>query len=109
MSSTPPPPAIEAIHQQLQGTALVCLMANYNKKETIEKAIRSVLMQEADFPFKLIVTDDHSTDGSYEIAVELAKQNPEKIIVIRSAKNEGYLARTLEGYGFLKGVKYFVF
>ena len=110
MSSTsPPPPAIEAIHQQLQGIPLVCLMANYNKKETIEKAIRSVLMQQADFPFKLIVTDDHSTDGSYEIAVELAKQNPEKIIVIRSAKNEGYLARTLEGYGFLKGVKYFCF
>ena len=102
-----PPPQIEAIHQQLQGTALVCLMPNYNKKETIEKAIRSVLMQKTDFPFKLIVTDDHSTDGSYEIAVELAKQNPEKIIVTRAEKNGGILERTLEGYAYLKGVEYF--
>ena len=38
-----------------------------NRVRTIEDAIRSVLQQETDFPFNLIVIDNHSTDGTSEI------------------------------------------
>ena len=38
-----------------------------NRARTIEDAIRSVLQQETDFPFNLIVIDNHSTDGTSEI------------------------------------------
>lgn len=38
-----------------------------NRARTIEDAIRSVLEQETDFPFNLIVIDNHSTDGTSEI------------------------------------------
>ena len=38
-----------------------------NRARTIEDAIRSVLQQETNFPFNLIVIDNHSTDGTSEI------------------------------------------
>ncbi len=38
-----------------------------NRARTIEDAIRSVLSQQTDFPFNLIIVDNHSTDGTTEI------------------------------------------
>ena len=38
-----------------------------NRARTIGDAIRSVLSQETDFPFNLIVVNNHSTDGTTEI------------------------------------------
>lgn len=38
-----------------------------NRARTIEDAIRSALAQETDFPFNVIVIDNHSTDGTTEI------------------------------------------
>ncbi len=38
-----------------------------NRVKTISDAIRSVLSQEADFRFNLIVIDNHSTDGTTEM------------------------------------------
>lgn len=96
-----PPP------ENLKNVSLVCLMANYNKKQTIEKSIRSVLMQQTNFKYQLIILDDCSTDGSYEIALKLAKEFKDKIILLRSKQNEGYLARILEGYSYLKNIPYF--
>ena len=45
-------------------TKLICLMPTYNKEETLAKAIESVLMQKADFDYKLIILDDCSSDNS---------------------------------------------
>lgn len=38
-----------------------------NRVKTIEDAVRSALSQQADFPFNVIVVDNHSTDGTTEI------------------------------------------
>jgi len=35
-----------------------------NRKETIAEAVKSALSQETDFPFNVIVVDNHSTDGT---------------------------------------------
>ena len=43
-----------------------------NRVRTIEDAIRSVLQQETDFPFNLIIIDNHSTDGTSEIIKQFA-------------------------------------
>lgn len=43
-----------------------------NREETIEEAVRSALSQEADFPFNIIVVDNHSTDGTTAILSNLA-------------------------------------
>ncbi len=39
----------------------------FNREKTIADAINSVLNQKTDFPFNLIVVDNHSTDGTTEI------------------------------------------
>ena len=45
-----------------------------NRARTIGDAIESVLSQVTDFPFNLIVVDNHSTDGTEEIISQLANQ-----------------------------------
>ena len=47
-----------------------------NRAKTIGDAIRSVLEQETDFPFNLIVVDNHSTDGTSDIIEGLSGPAP---------------------------------
>jgi hypothetical protein len=43
-----------------------------NRKETIAEAVESALSQETDFPFNLLVVDNHSTDGTTSVLADLA-------------------------------------
>ncbi len=52
-----------------------------NRVRTIGDAIRSVLSQETDFPFNLIVVDNHSTDGTGEIISQLSIANCQLSII----------------------------
>jgi hypothetical protein len=45
-----------------------------NRKETIADAVKSALSQKTDFPFNVIVVDNHSTDGTTVILSDLARQ-----------------------------------
>jgi Glycosyl transferase family 2 len=45
-----------------------------NRKETIAEAVKSALSQETDFPFNIIVVDNHSSDGTTVILSDLARQ-----------------------------------
>jgi hypothetical protein len=47
-----------------------------NRKETISDAVRSAQSQETDFPFNVIVVDNHSTDGTTAILSDLARHSP---------------------------------
>lgn len=38
-----------------------------NRVRTIDDAIRSALEQQTDFPFNIIIVDNHSTDGTSEV------------------------------------------
>ena len=44
-----------------------------NRVKTIKDAINSVLSQVADFPFNVIVVDNHSTDGTTEVIAQLSQ------------------------------------
>jgi len=46
-----------------------------NRKETIAQAVKSALSQETDFPFNVIVVDNHSADGTTAILSGLGKQH----------------------------------
>ena len=64
-------------------------MITYNHEHFIAQAIRSVLMQEIDFPIELVIGEDCSTDGTRNIVKELAEKYPKEIKTLLSDKNLG--------------------
>ena len=52
-----------------------------NRAKTIGDAVRSILEQETNFPFNLIVVDNHSTDGTTELLEQLSMENGQLTIV----------------------------
>jgi glycosyltransferase involved in cell wall biosynthesis len=47
-----------------------------NRVRTVVEAVRSALSQQADFPFNVIVVDNHSTDGTSTALADLAATEP---------------------------------
>ncbi len=66
----------------------VCLIT-YNHVNYIERAIESVLIQQVNFPWELIIADDCSSDGTREILVGYQKKYPAFIKLILQKKNVG--------------------
>jgi hypothetical protein len=46
-----------------------------NREQTIAEAVKSALSQETDFPFNMLVVDNHSTDGTTSILFDLARRH----------------------------------
>ena len=59
-----------------------------NRIRTIRDAIRSVLSQQADFKFNLIIIDNHSTDGTSE-AIDEFREDPRLIHIIPERNDLG--------------------
>ena len=53
-----------------------------NRKETISDAVRSALSQETDFPFNVIVVDNHSTDGTTGVLSGLTESSPTLVHIV---------------------------
>ncbi len=60
-------------------------LITYNHSPFIAQAIESVLMQNTTFPFELVIGDDGSTDGTWDIVKQYAQKFP-SIIKARSNK-----------------------
>ncbi len=60
-----------------------------NRAKTIGDAIDSVLKQETNFKFNLIVVDNHSTDGTTEVIKEKSKKNVLVIHITPGRKDLG--------------------
>ena len=58
-----------------------------NRVRTIEDAICSVLTQETDFPFNLIIVDNHSTDGTSAIIQKYAAMD-QRILALTPDRND---------------------
>ena len=56
----------------------VCVMT-YQHKDYIRECLDSILMQQTDFPFEILLGDDASTDGTREMCIEYAERHPDTI------------------------------
>jgi len=60
-----------------------------NRSGTITDAVESALSQEADFPFNVIVVDNHSMDGTSDILFDLASKHPSLKHIVPERTNLG--------------------
>jgi glycosyltransferase involved in cell wall biosynthesis len=66
----------------------VCVVT-YNQEKYIAQCLQSLVDQETDFPFEVIVSDDCSTDGTSDIVLDFAHRYPNIIKPILHQKNIG--------------------
>lgn len=66
---------------------LTVILTTYNHQRYIAQAIDSVLMQETDFPYKLVVIDDCSQDGTREIITDYARRHPAQLRTVLLPEN----------------------
>lgn len=64
-------PEAEAEENRYGVTASVIIPV-YNRVRTVKDAVQSALSQKCDFPFNVIVVDNHSTDGTTQLLEEMA-------------------------------------
>ena len=68
-------------------SSLAVLLVCYNNHDTIAECLESVLAQQVDFNFTIIIGDDFSTDGTRDILLSYQKRFSEKIILLFPKNN----------------------
>lgn len=64
------------------------ILSAFNCEVTLRDAVMSIVNQTCK-DWELILCDDGSDDGTYQVALELSRKYPEKIILLRNEKNLG--------------------
>jgi len=94
---------------QLDKTPFVAIyMITYNHGAFIEKAVESVMMQQTNFPYKLYIGEDRSTDNTREICLSLKEKYSDKMELFLHEKNVGAAANARQIFEacFASGAKY---
>lgn len=65
------------------------IVLTYNQEQTIGRALDSVLGQQTDFDFEVIVGDDASTDSTRRICEDYARRFPDRVRLMPEAPNKG--------------------
>jgi predicted O-linked N-acetylglucosamine transferase (SPINDLY family)/GT2 family glycosyltransferase len=79
------------------------LMITYNHEKFIAQAIDSILMQEVNFEYEIVIGEDCSTDNTRQIVIEYQKRYPDKIRLLLPELNIGMLPNFTNTYKACKG------
>ncbi len=79
----------------MRGTVVVSC---YNQKNYIEECLQSIIGQQTDFDFDILISDDCSTDGTQELISSFQLKYPQKIKVIQQEKNVGALMNYIRAH-----------
>ena len=66
-------------------------LITFNNKHHLDDTLQSILMQEVDFDFEIVVGDDCSTDGTYELLQRYSKDHPKLFNIQQNANRLGIL------------------
>lgn len=82
-------------------------VVTYQHVSYIKECLDSILMQQTDFPFEILLGEDESTDGTREVCIEYANKHPDKIrLFLRSRADVIYINGNPTGrYNFLENLK----
>lgn len=64
----------------------------YKQETTIRQTLDSILAQKGDFDLELVVGEDCSPDGTYEICADYAQRYPDVVKLLPNTKNLGIMA-----------------
>lgn len=78
----------------------------YNQEQTIAQTIESVLQQNCNFEYEIIIGEDCSTDSTLEICRQYESLHPDRIRVMTPEKNAGFMNNFKRVTDSIKG-KYF--
>lgn len=78
-------------------------MTTYNHEKYIAKALDSIITQNHDYKYEIVVSDDCSTDNTREIIKSYQKKYPEIIRPILNEKNIGVSKNCLRNFRSCKG------
>lgn len=65
------------------------IVVTYNQEFTIRRTLDSILAQQTEADFEIVIGDDCSTDGTESICLEYADKYPDKIVYLRRENNLG--------------------
>lgn len=74
------------------------LMLAYNQENYIDEAIRSVLLQQTDFNFELVIGNDASSDRTGAKCMEWKNKYPERVVLFNREKNLGLQQNFIQTY-----------
>jgi glycosyltransferase involved in cell wall biosynthesis len=91
---------------KVQPLVSVCI-TTYNHEPYITQALDSVLVQETDFDFEIVLGEDDSSDNTRDICIDYAEKYPDKIrLYLNDRKNVIYIDGIATGrWNFTNNIK----
>lgn len=74
---------------QIKNALVDVLCITYNHAPYIRQALDSVLMQKTQYPYRVVIADDGSTDGTSEIVREYQEKYPDRVATLLWKHNVG--------------------
>lgn len=94
---------MKADMNEAQAVKATVILLAYRQKDTVGRAIESLLRQDCRYAYEILVADDGSTDGTREVCEEYAGRYPDLIRMLPPAPNKGLVDNYFDAMSAAKG------